>query len=163
MRPGGGRAKGHGFENQVAKLFSSWWGIEKSFVRSPGSGAWGKLSKFAGACPAGDLVTPDEFPWTIECKKCEDIEIHHLLINTDGCSIAVWLKKLVEEDCVISKKKPMLIFSKNNWKSYCIIGKDDYDTLLIDVIHFVWKKQWVLFLLDDFFKYVSKIDVSLKL
>lgn len=159
MRPGGGRDKGHGFENQVAKLFSTWWGIEKSFVRCPGSGAWGKLSKFAGAVPAADLVTPNEFLFTIECKKCQDIEFHHLLINPEGCSIAGWLDKLVNEDCKISKKKPMLVFSKNNWKIYCIIKHKDYEKLQIDSINFRWK-EWVIFLLDDFLKSVTKEDIQ---
>ena len=158
MRPGGGRSKGHGFENQVAKLFSTWWGVEKSFVRCPGSGAWGKLSKFAGTAPAADLVTPDEFSFTIECKKDQSTELHHLLINSDGCSIAEWLKKLVEEDCVISKKKPMLIFSKNNWKIYCIIKYEDYINLKIETINFRWK-EWVIFLLEDFLKMVTKENV----
>jgi hypothetical protein len=161
MKLGGGRAKGYGFENQIAKLFSTWWGIEKSFVRSPGSGAWGKLSKFVGNCPAGDLVTPDEFPFTIECKKCEDIQLHHILINSEGCSIACWLKKLEEEDCKISGKRPMLIFSKNNWKAYVVVRCNAFDKLANlfpkkgDPIHFIWK-GYAVFLLDDLLKGVTK-------
>lgn len=159
MRAGGGKAKGHGFESQVAKLFSKWWGIENSFVRSPGSGAWGKLARPANQAStmAGDLITPEEFPFTIECKKCQTIDFHFLLINPEGCDVAVWLKKLVEEDCKISGKKPMLIFSKNHWKMYCVVQCIDFDKIANlfpekgTPIHLIWK-GYASFLLEDFLK-----------
>lgn len=164
MRPGGGRAKGCGFERQVAELLCKWWGIEKSFVRTPGSGAWGKLSRFSGASPGADLVTPDDFPFSIECKKCEGTELHHLLINPEGCAIAGWWKKLVEEDCAKTGKKPMLIFSRNHWKIFIVMEREDLAKSIPMFISsrsknlFLWG-NCAIFLFDDFIKLAIKENI----
>lgn len=45
MKPGGGKAKGAGFERLFCKMLSEWWGEEDAFWRSPGSGAMATVSK----------------------------------------------------------------------------------------------------------------------
>ncbi len=84
-------------------------GSREFFVRTPGSGAWKKISKAtneASKSAVADIVTPNNFPFTIEAKKDESFEFRHLLDNYQDCTLAKWLDKLENEDCLISKKKP---------------------------------------------------------
>ena len=157
MKPGGGKIKGHSFENRIVKVLSNWWGEKRSFCRTPLSGGWSKLSgtNETSQYVVGDLVCPKEFPFTIEVKKDESFEFHHLLESPVNCALAQWLRKLEEEDCAISGKKPMLIFPRNFWSLYVVVRKRDFDKLCIGTITFRWK-DWVIFKLEDFTSGVLK-------
>jgi hypothetical protein len=104
-----GREKGAGFERQVAKLLSAWWGVE--FHRTPQSGGlhWQKDNRVAG-----DIVAPVEiaviFPFSIECKKHEDWNFEQVIKGTG--EIPSWWNQCVN-DANNTGKIPLLIFTKN--------------------------------------------------
>ncbi|MBT8386873.1 MAG: hypothetical protein KJO12_05630 [Ignavibacteria bacterium] len=114
--------KGKGFERQIAKSLSRWWGIESSFRRTPISGAWDKERA------AGDIIVPDQFPFGIECKCQEGWELVQLIKNPVNCKIMKFWKQTVEE-CKKSKK-PLLVFSKNQQPSFALFRKKDLDDII---------------------------------
>ena len=74
MRPGGGRAKGHNFEKEVARVIGDWWCEDPlAFWRSAGSGS---RVHTAPTTYSGDVVpVKDEaLPWPlhVEAKKDEN-------------------------------------------------------------------------------------------
>lgn len=123
----GSRAKGCSFELEVAKALSAWWGVEKSFRRTPLSGAWDPRA-------GGDLVAPDGFPFTVECKKVENWDLLQLI--TSG-------RRKGDEDakCLIEKhwsqavrecqpgKRPMLVFSRNHQPAFFMLLAVDWSHL----------------------------------
>lgn len=63
------RRKGNTFENQVCKLLNEHFGT-KDFQRSPGSGAFATTHTLPEHLQIyGDLITPKDFKFCIECKK----------------------------------------------------------------------------------------------
>ena len=71
----GSKRKGSAAEIEVARLLQDWWrrlepGCE--FVRTPGSGGWGKPSVRSGFRASGDLMTTaQQFPFVVEVKRRE--------------------------------------------------------------------------------------------
>lgn len=67
-------AKGRGFESQIAKMLSEWSGHK--FHRCPASGAlrWNSI-----AWTFGDLLPPEWFAFTIECKRYAKIHFESIL------------------------------------------------------------------------------------
>ena len=162
MKPGGSKIKGHNFERKVAKILSNWWGVKDSFVRTPGSGAY---AKFVGddlkerlRC---DLITPKEFPFIVECKCVESFEFHLLLQDFEKSIFKKWMDELEEKINKLNVSyKPMLIFSRNRWKTFIALRKKDYIDFKMNlskkIVLEVGQKSYVLFLLNDFIKEVSK-------
>ena len=123
----GSRAKGCKFEVEVAKALSAWWGEERSFRRTPLSGAWDKRA-------GGDLVAPESFPFCVEAKNVEGWELQQLI--TSG-------RRKGDEDgqCLIEKhwgqavrecqegKRPMLVFSRNNQPAFYMMLAVDWSHL----------------------------------
>lgn len=125
--------KGQGFEREVAKILSAWWGTENSFVRTPLSGGWTKRTKFLGEerkQVAGDLICPSDFPFVISCKKVESFKFHTLIADWESSLLRKWWFEVKEEAESVGKR-PMLVFSKNRWKKYVCISNDDFKKLFI--------------------------------
>jgi len=101
------RNKGVLFERKIAKMLSGWWG--DTFSRTPLSGGWQKKRE-EGKRVRGDIITPDNFPFLVECKKRElwtldNVSKHHFVPLR-------WYLTL-EKECG-NDKKPLLFFTKNN-------------------------------------------------
>jgi hypothetical protein len=63
------RTKGNRFENKIAKKLNERFNTEE-FCRSPGSGAFATTHKLPEYLKVyGDLITPKNFKYIIECKK----------------------------------------------------------------------------------------------
>jgi len=63
------RAKGNRFENKIAKSLNERFNT-KEFCRTPGSGAFATTHKLPEYLKIyGDLITPKDFKYIIECKK----------------------------------------------------------------------------------------------
>jgi hypothetical protein len=95
--------KGSAFERKVAKILSEAFGVE--LVRTPMSGGWGRLET------KGDLVTRDDFPYHVECKKREGWNIDCLLSGKGTKELENWWNQTTEQ-CP-ADKVPLLVFSKN--------------------------------------------------
>ena len=97
------KAKGSGFEREVAKFLSDLYG--ESFIRAPGSGAYiggknqhrtavlheGQVRSFKG-----DIVPGQSFSkMNIECKFYADFPFH-LLLSGDCKVINTWIEQLMD-------------------------------------------------------------------
>lgn len=112
------RKKGSRNERNVAKLMQDWSGYE--FARTPQSGGlhWKK------AHTTGDIVCIDEdhshrFPFSIECKFHEDLDLLHLIDDTIGKKsnkITLFWEQ-TEKDAETSKKLPLLFMRRNGMKA----------------------------------------------
>ena len=73
------RAKGSTFERQIAKMFNEKFNT-KEFSRTPGSGAFATTHSLPDHLKIyGDLITPQNFKFCIECKKgYNDINLYSL-------------------------------------------------------------------------------------
>jgi hypothetical protein len=123
----GSRAKGCKFEVEVAKLLSTWWGEERSFRRTPLSGAWDKRA-------GGDLVTPAGFQFTVECKSCEGWELSQLISSGRRagdkgaqCLLEKHWSQAVRE-CQ-EGKRPMLVFTRNHQSVFYMLSVVDWNNL----------------------------------
>ena len=97
------KAKGSGFEREVAKFLSDLYG--ESFIRAPGSGAYiggknqsrtqvlheGQIRSFKG-----DIVPGQSFPkFNAECKSYADFPFHQLY--TGGCKVLDgWIDQMMD-------------------------------------------------------------------
>ncbi len=111
------KRKGSAFENVIAKFLNNVHETEE-FARTPGSGAWmGRSNAFkrAGVNAAaqdtlrGDLITPDSFPYVIECKSYSDSPSYNGIIKGADKMLDKWLKE-VEFDATHAEKCAMLWF-----------------------------------------------------
>ena len=127
MRPGGGKAKGNGFEGTVAKKLTA--GLAPlNFIRTPGSGArvGGKnfetIGKMFGEEAlkifVGDVVPVNEkalnlkFLHSIECKfyASQDAFTH---LASGSANLFKWFQEVVDDAAKVDKN-PMLIFKWNH-------------------------------------------------
>jgi hypothetical protein len=96
------KAKGSGFEREIAKYLSDLYG--ESFIRAPGSGAYiggknqnrtqilheGQIRSFKG-----DIVPGESFPkFNAECKFYSDFSFH-LLLSGEHKVLDSWLEQLL--------------------------------------------------------------------
>lgn len=138
MRPGGGKAKGNGYESTIAKQLSK--ALQPlNFIRTPGSGArvGGKNFETIGQMFGedalkifvGDVVPVNEkkegirFKHSIECKfYAEQDSFTSLVANT--ANVFKWFGEAVD-DAVKVDKSPMLIFKWNRTPSFVAVDTLD--------------------------------------
>lgn len=127
MKPGRGKAKGSGFEGQVANKLSAALAPLK-FIRTQGSGArvGGKNFETLGQMFGedalklfvGDVVPVNEkeagvcFKHAIECKSYKTPD-NFTGIVSGSANIFKWMKE-AEDDAIKIKRNPLLIFKWNN-------------------------------------------------
>lgn len=123
--PSKSKSKGNMFENQIAKMLNNVYDTEQ-FARAPLSGAYmGKSNaqKRSGIAHAaqdtlrGDIITPDDFPFVIECKNYNDAPLYHKVM--EGCDrhLDKWIAE-VEFDAAQANKQPMLFFKTTRKGSF---------------------------------------------
>ena len=116
-------AKGTSFQRKVAKKLQEFFeahGVEGEFHSTPRSGG---LRWHGRSDVIGDVVTPENFRFTIECKKHSEIDLHCLFLsrsaNTSADLINFWTQ--VCEDCVRSGRTPMLVFEQLRGKTIVVL------------------------------------------
>ena len=105
------RAKGHGFERDVAKLLNDRFDTTE-FSRTPGSGAFATTHTLPAHLKIyGDLITPYKFKYCIECKKgYNNINLYSLYNN----SSEVWdFLRQTEKDSKKCGRIPMMILKQD--------------------------------------------------
>jgi hypothetical protein len=154
------KKKGNRWELDVAHLFTE--NFEGEFRRVPQSGAFfgGANRKRAEGVRAdaqeilsGDIITPENFEFSIECKSYKDLEFHQMYLGKCA-SLDRWIEQ-GEEDASFSKKKMLLIIkisrkgtfvcvdesivNKSNFENY-MVYKNKY--IIVDLMLFVeWRKN----------------------
>ena len=113
------RAKGSSFERQIAKLLNDRLGTTE-FSRTPGSGAFATTHSLPDHLKIyGDLITPQNFRYCIECKKGYNNQNLYSLFNK---SSEFW--KFIEQcqkDSDKCNKLPMVIFRQDRQPTLLII------------------------------------------
>jgi len=105
------RAKGNRFENKVAKILNERFDT-KEFCRTPGSGAFATTHKLPEYLKVyGDLITPENFKYIIECKKGYNDEQVSDLLNPKST-----ISKMIAQshrDSKKSSRKFLLLIGQN--------------------------------------------------
>ena len=113
------RAKGSSFERQIAKILNDRLGTTE-FSRTPGSGAFATTHSLPDHLKLyGDLITPQNFKYCIECKKGYNNQNLYSLYNY---SSEVW--KFIDQcqkDSDKCGKIPMVIFKQDRQPTLAII------------------------------------------
>jgi len=113
------RAKGSSFERQIAKILNDRLGTSE-FSRTPGSGAFATTHSLPDHLKIyGDLITPQNFKYCIECKKGYNNQNLYSLYNY---SSEVW--KFIDQcqkDSDKCGKIPMVIFKQDRQPTLAII------------------------------------------
>jgi len=134
MKPGGGKAKGNGFEGTIAKKLTTTL-TPLTFIRSPGSGArvggknfatFGKMfGEDAMKLFVGDVVPTNEkdtktiFYWSIECKSYAKSDSFETMVAGNS-NIFKWFEESVI-DAAKTNKHPILIFKWNHTPVYVAV------------------------------------------
>jgi Holliday junction resolvase len=105
------RAKGSTFERSIAKLLNDRFNTTE-FSRTPGSGAFATTHSLPAHLQIyGDLITPENFRYCIECKKGYNKENLYSLYNY---SSDLWgFIEQCEKDSEKCNKIPMVIFKQD--------------------------------------------------
>jgi len=152
------KAKGSGFERDIAKYLSEAYG--ESFIRAPGSGAYvggknqvrkevlheGQIRSFKG-----DVVPGESFKrMNIECKFYADFPFH-LLLTGDCKVIDTWIDQLMD---VADPDDINILFMKFNRKGKYIAVQSKLTWISDNFIYYSSAKHgdWTIFEFDLFFK-----------
>ena len=144
------RAKGSTFERSIAKMFNDRFKTTE-FSRTPGSGAFATTHSLPDYLKIyGDLITPMNFKYCIECKKGYNKENLYSLYNY---SSDFW--KFVdqcEKDSEKCQKIPMVIFKQDRQKTLAIVPYNIiYKSNNYIEIH-KEEKRYKIYLFDDLLK-----------
>jgi Holliday junction resolvase len=151
------KAKGSGFEREIAKYLSEKYG--ESFIRAPGSGAYvggknqvrkevlheGQIRSFKG-----DVVPGQSFKrMNIECKFYADFPFH-LLLTGDCKVIDAWIDQLMG---VADENDVNLLFMKFNRKGRYVCVQSKLTWVSDNFVYYTSKKHgdWTIFEFDSFF------------
>jgi len=157
------KAKGSGFEREVAKFLSDLYG--ESFIRAPGSGAYiggknqhrttvlheGQVRSFKG-----DIVPGQSFSkMNIECKFYADFPFH-LLLTGDCKVLNTWIEQLMD---VTEKGDVNLLFMKFNRKGRYVAVQCGSTWITDNFVYYSSSKfgDWLIVEFDDFFKHNSTL------
>ena len=113
------RAKGSSFERQIAKTLNDRFNTSE-FSRTPGSGAFATTHSLPDHLKIyGDLITPLNFKYCIECKKGYNKENLYSIYNY---SSDTWkFIEQCEKDSEKCHKIPMVIFKQDRQKTLAIV------------------------------------------
>jgi len=152
------KAKGSGYEREIAKYLSEKYG--ESFIRAPGSGAYvggknqtrkevlheGQIRTFKG-----DVVPGQSFKhMNIECKFYADFPFHLLL--TGECKVLDgWLDQLLD---VADPGDCNILFMKFNRKGRYVAVQSKMTWVSDNFLYYTSKKygDWLIFEFDSFFE-----------
>ena len=152
------KAKGSGYEREIAKYLSEKYG--ESFIRAPGSGAYvggknqvrkemlheGQIRSFKGDIVPGHSFTK----MNVECKFYADFPFHLLL--TGECKVLDgWLDQLLD---VADPGDCNILFMKFNRKGRYIAVQSKVTWVSDNFLYYTSKKygDWLIFEFDSFFE-----------
>jgi len=153
--------KGNAWELEVAKFLEEHF--EGKFSRVPRSGAMfgGENAENAEGerqdvveILTGDIITPKEFPFTIEAKHYEDFKFSHLL-QGENKLLDGWIESS-EKDAELAKRLPMIMAKFSYIGSYVVF---DYKIIKTDTgicpstyfkNHLIYKRKWMMISFEEF-------------
>jgi hypothetical protein len=152
-------SKGDGWENMVARLLTR--RFEREFSKMPDSGARGTASKLdprAKEVLTSDIICPEGFLWTLECKKGYDIDLWSVFTNhvfrgrkKDVDLIEYFTTQALNEARSVGKK-PCVIYRKDNRPAVAMVhrnyGGDEVFNVLKPTIYLVWNEWYIISLYE---------------
>ena len=144
------RRKGSTFERGIAKKLNGRFNTEE-FMRSPGSGAFATTHKLPQHIKVhGDLITPQNFAFVIECKNGYKLELDDpFKRKSDFWSFI----KQAERDSQASGKDMMVIYKKNA-RMELVIVNSQYpikDEMVVNKRYYIYNLKDFLALDDQHF------------
>jgi Holliday junction resolvase len=124
-----GKQKGNAYERQVVNAFKVLF-EDEGFLRNWSSGSiFGgqNRSRIKGVDTdfsekvVGDIIVPEKFPFTIECKSYKDLDFHNI-INGSCKKLDEWIEQ-AEGDAEVGDTYMLLVVKINNKGQY-ICTKD---------------------------------------
>jgi hypothetical protein len=159
------KKKGNRWELQVCKILGS--AFDDEFRRVPMSGGFvGGRNKFrnyfvnenAQSQLTGDIITPEWFPFIIECKNYNDSPKIHNLLSIGDKDLDDWVRQ-AKDEAKTAKKDWLIIFNMTSKrKNFAVVDFDRFYAVLKDkeVVYpnnyFVYKGTLIL----DFEQFVKK-------
>jgi Holliday junction resolvase len=134
------KAKGGAFERQVANLLNEQFET-KEFSRTPGSGAFATTHQHLPEhiTVAGDLITPLNFKFCIECKKGYNDQSIFSLLDYNS---KIWqFIEQCENDAKKLNKVPMIIYKQDRKDILVITYKDMFTTMIPSITIFKDNKE----------------------
>tara|TARA_A100001515_G_scaffold2396_2_gene2424 strand:+ start:1440 stop:1973 length:534 start_codon:yes stop_codon:yes gene_type:complete len=128
------KAKGGAFERQIAKMLNEQFDT-KEFSRTPGSGAFATTHQLPEHITvAGDLITPLNFKFCIECKKGYNDQTIYSLLDYNS---KIWqFIEQCERDAKKMNKVPMIIYKQDRKDILVITYKDMFTTMIPSITIF---------------------------
>ncbi len=131
--------KGNSFERKIANLLSDRFlditGKPKSFRRNADSGSFfGGTNKArtdthdTSKATFGDIIVPDAFGFSIECKHYKDPPSFASLVKQEVAALDKWIAQ-AEQDGESSGKTPCIIVKYNNVPEIVFV-KETFGTLV---------------------------------
>jgi len=126
--PSKSKTKGNKFENDVVKLFNEMFNTQE-FRRTPNSGAMmgrSNASKFSGLSEdvkrtlSSDIITPEWFPFAIECKHYGDKPNYAAIIKEHDTKLDHWIAEAVF-DAYNQNLWPMLCFKTDRKGAHVVV------------------------------------------
>jgi hypothetical protein len=151
------RTKGSAFERKIAGLFNDSLGTTE-FSRSPGSGAFATTHSLPEHLKIyGDLITPQNFKYCIECKKgYNKIHINNLL---DYNSELWGFVKQCEKDSIACGREPLIIFQQDRQPILAILQTDININNKIEINNYkIYLFNEVLNSLDYYSWFTQEVD-----
>tara|TARA_R110002020_G_scaffold59341_3_gene161846 strand:- start:1150 stop:1695 length:546 start_codon:yes stop_codon:yes gene_type:complete len=152
------RTKGNTFERSMAKLLNEKFSTDE-FSRSPGSGAFATTHKLPEHLKIfGDLITPKEFKYTIECKKGYNKENIYSLLN-DSSKVWEFIRQS-EKDAEACGKLALLLYKQDRQKTLAI-AKDGFFPQYIKNICIIsdstgWGKKYRIYYFEELLEKIPK-------
>ena len=152
------KAKGSGYEREVAKFLTETYG--ESFIRAPGSGAYvggknqvrkemlheGQIRSFKGDIVPGQSFTK----MNAECKFYKDFPFH-LLLTGKCAQLDSWLDQLLD---VEDEGDMNILFMKFNRIGKFVVVQPKLSWITDNFIFYASEKygDWIITEFNDFFK-----------
>ena len=157
-----GKNKGSSFERKIANLlsdrFKDYLGIEKGFRRNADSGSFfggtnmHRVDKYAMENASfGDLMCPNNFVFSIECKHYKSAPSFQSIINKEVPQWDKWLEQ-AEQDALNSKKQALLIIKYNSVPEFVLINTQlSIKKIISYKNYYAYKLEDVLTISNKFF------------
>ena len=144
------RAKGQAFERQIAKLLNESFNATE-FSRSPGSGAFASTHRLPEHLKLyGDLITPKNFKYYIECKKGYNKEdIYSLLDNRSNFHKFI---DQCEKDSQLCGKVPLILYKQDRKPTLAITEANIFPEIYKSILIKKEEKEYRIYYLDEILK-----------
>ena len=142
------KRKGSAFERKIAKLLNERFNTT-DFNRTPGSGAFGTTHALPQhLIVQGDLITPQNFKYVIECKNGYKVDIEDLF--REGSPFYKFIEQ-AQRDAAKANKEWMVIYKKDRKKELVVVSSQEGLQSPFDSLdrYLLIKGKYYVYLLQD--------------